>query len=215
MTENVFETQYDVTKKSKIRRFYESNKILIFSTLFIFIILIIVTSIYFTNKEKKIILLSEDYVKAKIYLQEGNKSKAKEILKRIAFSNDPTYSTLSLFLLLDQSLLNDNKELISMFDHLLKNNKYEKEMKNLLIYKKVLLSSNFLGESEILKEIKPILNSESVWKPHALLFLGNYFFEKKEYLKAKEFYEKILMIKNLPQNFYNEATSQLILISNA
>ena len=38
MTNNLFETQYDLTKKSKLREFYESNKIWIFSTIFAFII---------------------------------------------------------------------------------------------------------------------------------------------------------------------------------
>ena len=31
MTNNLIETQYDITKKSKLKKFYESNKILIFS----------------------------------------------------------------------------------------------------------------------------------------------------------------------------------------
>ena len=38
MAENLFEVQYDVTKKSKLKRFYESNKVFIFSFIFILII---------------------------------------------------------------------------------------------------------------------------------------------------------------------------------
>ena len=40
MTNNLFETQYDLTKKSKIKIFYESNKILIYSTILVIIIII-------------------------------------------------------------------------------------------------------------------------------------------------------------------------------
>ena len=34
MAENLIEAQYDVTKKSKLKKFYEKNKILIFSFIF-------------------------------------------------------------------------------------------------------------------------------------------------------------------------------------
>ena len=37
MAENLFEVQYDVTKKSKLKKFYESNKIFIFSIIFILV----------------------------------------------------------------------------------------------------------------------------------------------------------------------------------
>ena len=37
MPENLFETQYDLTKKSKLRVFYESNKILLYSFILVVI----------------------------------------------------------------------------------------------------------------------------------------------------------------------------------
>ena len=46
MPENLFETQYDLAKKSKLREFYESKKILIYSSIFILII-VIGSSIYY------------------------------------------------------------------------------------------------------------------------------------------------------------------------
>ena len=61
MADNLFDTQYDVTKKSKILRFYESNKILIFSTVFIIIIMFVSFSFYVESKEKKRILISDNY----------------------------------------------------------------------------------------------------------------------------------------------------------
>ena len=53
MTTNLFETQYDVTRKSKIKRFYESNKISIFSAILIIIIFLVGLSFYFDFKEKQ------------------------------------------------------------------------------------------------------------------------------------------------------------------
>ena len=110
----------------------------------------------------------------------GNKSNATSTLKKIIFANEPTYSTLSFFLILNQNLVTDYKELIILFDHLLDNNKFEKEVKNLLIYKKALFNSNFISESEFLDNIKPLLNTKTLWKPHALLLMGDYFASKVE-----------------------------------
>jgi len=214
MTENLFEAQYDITKKSKIRKFYESNKVLIFSSIFILTISLGSLGLYFENKEKKKFLLSENYVQAKIHLANGKKSKATEILKEVIFANDTTYSTLSFFLILNQNLIKDYKEQLALFDHLLKNNDFEKEIKNLLIFKKALFNSNFIEESEFLEDIKPLLNNETFWKPHVLLLAGDFFASKKEHIKAKEFYNQIFLVKNLQKDFYDQARSRLVLITD-
>ena len=214
MAENLFKVQYDVTKKSKLNKFYESNKILIFSFIFILIILYGSFNFYLESKEKKKILLSENYLQAKIYLESGDKNKAISTLKEVIFANDPTYSTLCLFLIMNQNLITDYKELSDLFDHLLTNNKFSKEVRNLLIYKKALFNSDFFNESELLESIRPLLDTETLWKPHALLLLGDYFVSKKEYIKAIEFYQEIFTINNLHQDLYNHAASQLAIISN-
>ena len=214
MNENLFEAQYDVTKKSKLKKFYETNKILIFSAILILIIVIASVSFYSETKEKKKILLSDNYLAAKVYLENGDRNKVKNILKTIIFANDSTYSTLSLFLILNENLIVDQGELSNLFDHVLENNKFEKEVKNLIIFKKALFQSNFVSELELLDAVKPLINTETVWKPHALLLLGDYFASKKEYLKAKEFYVQILSLKNLHKELYNQARSQLIFITN-
>ena len=214
MAENFFEAQYDVTKKSKIKKFYESNKILIFSSILILIISFGSLSFYLESKESKKILLSENYVQAKFYLENGNKSEALNTLKKVIFANDSTYSTLSFFLILNQNLISDYKEISILYDHLLKNNKFEKELRNLLIYKKALFDSNFIVESELLETIKPLLNTDTLWKPHALLLLGDYFTSKGENIKAIEFYQQILSINNLHKDLYDQAKSQLVIIAH-
>ena len=214
MAENFFETQYDTTGKSKIRKFYESNKILIFSSILILIILIVSSSLYLESKERKKILLSENYIQAKIYLENGNKNEALNTLKKVIFAGDPTYSTLSFFLILNQNLITDYKEISALYDHLLENNNFEKELRNLLIYKKSLFSSNSVSETELLETIKPLLNTDTLWKPHALLLLGDYFMSKGENIKAIEFYQQILSINNLHQDLYDQAKSQLVAITH-
>ena len=67
----------------------------------------------------------------------------------------------------------------------------------------------------MLEEIKPLLNNkESVWRGHALLLLGDFYFSKKEYIKAKDFYSEILSTENLQQDLYNQAKSKLVFIAN-
>jgi len=215
MSENLFETQYDLTKKSKIREFYNSNKILIYLIIFLLIISIGSFSYYQMSKEKKKILLSEKYVQAKVYLENGKNSEAVEVLKNLIHSNDPTYSTLSFFLVLNENLINNKNEVSKLFDHLLENNKFDKEIRNLLLYKKALYKSDYLEESKLLEETKTLLNDgESIWKANALLLMGDFYFAKKEYIKAKDFYVQIVIMKNLHQDLYEQAKSKLLLIAN-
>tara|TARA_Y100000590_G_C15717769_1_gene1012450 strand:- start:546 stop:1193 length:648 start_codon:yes stop_codon:yes gene_type:complete len=214
MNENLFEAQYDVSKKSKFRKFYESNKLLIFSTISIFLIFVVILSFYFQNIEKKKAFLSDSYIEAIVLLDKENNNKAKDLLKEIIFANNSTYSTLALFLLLNENLITDERELSKLFDHLLTNNKFDKEIKNLIIFKKAILQSDFVNEQELLETLNPLLNEETLWKPHALLLLGDYFSSKNEYIKAKEFYTKILSLKDLNRELYNQARSRLILIAN-
>ena len=214
MNENLSEAQYDITKKSKLKRFYEKNRISIFSIILIVTIIIVFFSFYSANKEKKKTFLAESYIEAKILLETGEKNKAKDILKTIILSNNSTYSSLSLFLILNENLIVDQKELLNLYNHLLENNKFEQEVKNLIIFKKALFQTSFENESELLKTAKPLLNSDTVWKPHILLLLGDYFVSKKQNLKAKEFYIKILSLKSLHKELYDQARSQLMLIEN-
>ena len=214
MAENLFETQYNLTKKPKLQKFYDSYKIAIYSFIFVLVILYGSFGYYLKSKENKKILLSENYLQAKIYLEGEDKNKATNLLKEVIFANDPTYSSLSLFLLMNQNLITDYKETSDLFDHLLKNNKFSKEVRNLLVYKKALLNSNFMDESKLLESVKPLLDTKTLWHPHGLILLGDYFVSKGEYIKAREFYQKIFAIKNLEKDFYYHASSQLAMIVN-
>jgi hypothetical protein len=45
-----------------------------------------------------------------------------------------------------------------------------------------------------LKILNPVINSESIWKSHALYLLAEFFYSKDENQKAKEFFNQILLI---------------------
>ena len=46
----------------------------------------------------------------------------------------------------------------------------------------------------MLQILNPIINSESIWKSHSLYLIAEYFYEKNEKEKAKEFFNQILML---------------------
>lgn len=214
MAENLFEIKYDITKKSKIKQFYEKYKIFIIFIISFLIISFVSFSFYIENKENKKIKLSDNYIKAKLYLENGRLDDSTKLLQEIIFENDTTYSTLSFFVLIDENLISDKTEIKKLFNYLLENINYTKEMRNLLIFKKTLFISNFVEESELLQSINPLLNSGSEWNAHALMLLGDYFLSKNQNIKAIEFYQKIFTIKNLHNDIYNQATRQLLIISN-
>tara|TARA_B100001123_G_C15287270_1_gene1016080 strand:+ start:1098 stop:1745 length:648 start_codon:yes stop_codon:yes gene_type:complete len=214
MADNLFETQYDITKKSKLIKLYEENKFLLFTFILILIIILGSFSFYLANKAKQKTLVSENYIKAKIFLENKNQAEAVRILKDAIYADDSIYSPLSFFLLLDKKLIKDDQELSNLFNQILANDELDKELKDLLTYKKSLFNSAFVQESILLEEVKPLLNGENLWKPHALLLLGDYFASKNEFKKAQEFYIQIFSLKNINKDLYDETRSRLALIKN-
>ena len=214
MNENIINNPKKITLREKFINFYKKNKTIIYSTLSFLLIIVIVLITYSEIKTRKEITISELYVDAKMYLKNNENDKALEILKSLINSNHGTYSMLSLFLIINENLIDDDVKIISMFDVLINRNDLEEEIKNLLIFKKALVQSNIVEESVLLNTLKPLTNKETIWKPHALLLIGDYFVYKKQYLKAKEFYIKILSLKNIDNEFYRQTRSRLALIIN-
>ena len=64
-------------------------------------------------------------------------------------------------------------------------------------------------ENNLIEILKPITSSESIWKSHALYLLAEYFFEKNQKQKAKEFYTKILTYEKSNENIKFEAQKRL------
>jgi len=214
MNENLISGEYDVTKKSKLKKFYDDYKILIVSVISIFLITIASFNIYLYLQNTKKISLSKKYVNAKIHLQNNNKDQALKTLNEIIYSDDPTYSTLSLFEIINKNLENDDEKVSKLFIQVLNNNKFDNEIKNLIILKKAIFETNFNDEQKLLKTINPLINEQTLWKPHALMLAGNYFVSRGENLKAKDFFIQILNIENLNKEFLDQAKYQLKLILN-
>ena len=83
------------------------------------------------------------------------------------------------------------KEINNFFDLVIKSQE-EKEIKNLIIYKKAMYNADKISENELLEILNPILKSESVWKSHALLLMADYFEHNNNLIKSKDFLEEIV-----------------------
>ncbi|MBT4958600.1 MAG: hypothetical protein HON33_01360, partial [Flavobacteriaceae bacterium] len=104
----------------------------------------------------------------------------------------------------------DQLAINELFDVIIDDISLEKEIKNLIIYKKALYNADNSDENQLLEILKPIINSKSVWKSHALYLLAEYFYSKNEKQKAKEFFNQILTIDNANPNIVKEAQKRLI-----
>ena len=197
------------TRNEKIKNFFIINKkkIIIFTSFFILIA--IFYFLFLEIKERNKIELAEKYNKIKIEHTINSKEDTKNKLIEIIYENDTTYSPLALYFIIDNEILNENNEINKLFDQIINKTKLDKEIKNLIIYKKALFNSDFTSENELLNILNPVINSESIWTSHALYLLAEYFYSKNEKEKAKEFFNKIVGMKNSNQNIKVETQKRL------
>ena len=77
MNENIINNEQNLSLKGKLVNFYEKNKFLVYSSIISIIVLIIFSFFYIKNKEDKQMFLAENYIDAKIFLENGEKNKEK------------------------------------------------------------------------------------------------------------------------------------------
>ncbi len=184
------------TRNEKIKKFFLKNKkILIFSTLFLIIVSLSFYSfqIYKDGQREKI---SDKYNDTIIEYKAKDKSKTIISLKEIINDQDSTYSPLALYFIIDNNLIDDQNEVNNLFDILIYKTSLETEIKNLIIYKKALFNADQVNEIELLNILNPLINSNSVWKSHALYLVGEFFYSKGEFQKSKDFFQQIISIEN-------------------
>ena len=197
------------TRIEKIRTFFLSNKKSLISVLIIIILSVFGYFFYLDYQKKQKTALGNKYNNVLIKFNESNKSEMISELKEIIMEKDSTYSPLALYYLIDNSLIKSKEEINKLFDVVIEKTKLEKEIKNLIIYKKGIYNSQFEKENELIKILNPVLNSESVWKPHALYLLAEYFYSKGEKQKSREFFQNILDIENADQNILIKAQKRI------
>ena len=197
------------TRNEKIKNFFVTNKRLLISILLTIIFLLMGYFVFAEYKENKKIKISDQFNKTVAEHSNKNKQKTKNTLIEIINKKDTTYSPLALYFIIDNALVEEQSAINKLFDVIIEDVSLEQEVKNLIIYKKALYNSNNSDESQLLEILKPILNSESVWKAHGLYFMAEYFYSKNEKQKAKEFFSQIILLKNANQDLISESQKRL------
>ena len=197
------------TRNERIINFFVNNKKKLIILLSIIILLIFSYFVFEEISKTKKENLANKYNTATInYISGNNNSIENEMIEIINFK-DKTYSPLALYFLLDNNIINSREKVNGLFDILIEETKLDKEIKNLIIYKKGLYNSDYETENNLLKILNPLINSKSIWKSHSLYLLAEYFFSKNEKQKAKEFFEKIMTLENSNPKIKLEAQKRI------
>ena len=197
------------TRNEKIKNFLIQKKNKIIS---IFIVIIILLISYFAFEEyqdRKKIKISDAFNAITINYSKSNSEKTAKDLIQLVNEKNSTYSPLSLYFIIDNELISDSEKINSLFDIIIDQTSLDKEIKNLNIYKKALFNADSSNENELLNILNPLINSDSVWKSHALYLMAEYFYSKNEKQKSKEFFNQIINLENANQEIKLESQRRL------
>ena len=197
------------TRNEKIKNFLVNNKSKILTIVISIMVLLLLFFGYGEYKKRDRISVSDEFNSLIIGYNKENHTKILNGLIKVIREKNPTYSPLALYFIIDNDLTDDKDQINEYFDILIEDTSLENEIKNLVIYKKGLYNADIVDEAGILKILKPIINSESVWKSHALYLLGEYFYSKQENQKAKDFFEQIVSLENSNLEIKTQAQKRL------
>ena len=197
------------TRNERVRNFFVKNKIKIISILLAIIIVLIAAYSFDKYKTNQKIEISNKFNSTTLMHSDKNKESTIKNLVEIINKKDPTYSPLSLYFILDKKLISDRVKINEYFDLLIENTLLDKEINNLVIYKKALFNADQAQESDLLNILNPLINSESVWRSHALYLMAEFFYSKDQKQKSKEFFNQIISLENSNSDIKLQAEKRL------
>ena len=180
------------TRNERIKNFFINNRKILILSLTLIILIVIFYFAYGEIQDRKTKSLSDKYNNIVVNFEVSNKQIFKKELVEIINVKDATYSPLALYFIIDNEIESSTEEINNFFDTIINEVNLDKEIKNLIIYKKALYNADFETENNLINILQPVINSNSVWKSHALYLIAEYFFDKNEKQKAKDFYNQIL-----------------------
>ena len=196
-------------RNEKIKNFFLNNKKRLIIILVLAILLLISFFGYSEYKKKQKIKISNLYNSIIIGFNDKTKASSAEKLIQIINEKDSTYSLLSLYYIIDNNLISDKNKINDLFDILIQQTSLDKEIKNLVVYKKGLFNADESSEAELLNILDPLIKSNSVWKSHALYLMAEFYYSKNQKLKSKEFFNQILKLENSNPDIFQEAQKRL------
>ena len=196
------------TRIEKFKNFLISKRKQIILLLLIIILILISFFGFQEFNSRNKVKLANKFNEIATNFDNGQKN-VKNDLVEIINIKDKTYSPLAFFFLLDNDLIKSEDVINSYFDILINEIPLDKEIKNLTIYKKGLYNSDFVEENELLNILNPIIKSESMWKPHAIYLMAEYYLAKNQKQKSKDFFEQVILIENISPKIKLEVQKRL------
>ena len=131
------------TRNEKIKNFFINNKKnLIIGFSIILVAIIVYLSIQQMKEQAKIKLANQFNTTIINFKTESKQTTVDQLIKLIE-ENDATYSPLALYFLIDNNLIDNKNEINILFDELISKTDLNKEIKNIIIYKKDIFNSYF------------------------------------------------------------------------
>ena len=197
------------TREERVKNFFVKNKNKIVSIISALVLIVFSFFFYQEYREGNREKLANKYNLAVAEYNNGDKSKITLLMKEIIADKDSTYSPLALYFLIDNKILISKEEINKYFNQIINEVKLDKEIKNLVIYKKALFNSDFETENNLLKILDPVIKSDSVWKSHSFYLLAEFYLNNNQKQKAKEFYQQIINLKTSNRDIIIEAKKRL------
>ena len=196
------------TRNEYIKNFFKKNFKKLLFIISIFLLILLSFFVYESLKKNKRYTLAKKYNDIIINNKNYTSPYIIENLKFIIDKKDKVYSPLALYYLLDNNYINSQNDINILFDKII-SIKQSNEKKHLIIFKKALFNLDNFTENQMLETLSPVINSDSVWKAHGLLLMAEFYLDKKEFIKSKEFFTKVSEIENLNQSIKQDVQKKL------
>ena len=184
------------TRVSLVKDLLKKNSKKIIISLSIILIMLLIFFVFEELKERKKENLAQLYNGIIFNTDQYDQNDIKNEMIKIVNEKVDTYSALALYYLIDNKLVDDQTKISELFDQVISISN-DKELKNLVIFKKALYFSDKYTEIKLFEILNPLINSDSIWKQHGLLLMGDFYYQKKQFNKSKEFFEKITELSNI------------------
>ena len=139
------------TRNEKVRNFFVKNKNKIILLIIAISVVLIGTYSFDKYKTNKKIEISDKFNSTTLTYSENTKERTIKNLVEIINVQDPTYSPLSLYFIIDNKLISNKEEINNFFNILIEKTSLDEEIKNLIIYKKALYNADQANEGDLLK----------------------------------------------------------------
>ena len=192
----------DDLKQDKFLNLFKKYKykIIIFVIILFFIIFFFIgKNILFESRAKK---ATQEYVYILNLISEKKNDEAKKRLEDLKNSKINIYKVLAISKLLELSKNDKNKQ-ISLLDEAISGD-IERNDKDLFKIKKAILIFESSDENKFFDLLNPSDFKNSPWKILSLEMLGDFYLDRGQKNKARDIYNQVLKIENIPELFKKE-----------